>query len=929
MRPLFLTCICISLFLLGIIPLCRAQQCTSFGDPVVNITFGSGANPGPSLRAATTAYTYYGTDCPGDGYYTVTNSTQGCFSSTWHRTYSDHTGNANGYFMLINASYTPSDFYLDTVKGLCPNTTYQFAAWIANVLVPSACGGSGIQPNITFNIESPTGGPPLATFNTGNIASSSSLTWTQYGLVFTTPPGITDIVLRMTNNAPGGCGNDLALDDITFRPCGPKVQTSITGNASGTDTISYCIDGQSSLTFDGAVSPGYNAPSYQWQVSTDTGNTWTDIPGQQGTSYTRPVSAAAGFYQYRLIVGEGANVSVPSCRVSSNLITVRVSPKPVPQVSNNGPKCQGDTITLKAFDGAQYAWTGPGGFTAAGQAVALNDIIPSQSGQYQVLVTSAYGCTQTDVTNVVAYANPNPQFTATTPTCERSVLEFNDQSTVSGETITSWKWYFGDGDSSTIPSPTHVYDTAGSYPVTLIVTTDKGCSNPQPYVSTLTVHPLPHPNFSLPKICLADPQALFNDSSTIADGTESQFTYSWDFGEPATGANNSSMQKNGTHKYQTAGPFSVRLAVTSVNGCAKDTIKTFTVNGQNPIPDFSLGNAALLCSNQPVVLTDASSVTPGNIIRVEAYWDYLNDPTARTADDTPSAGKKYDHAYPDFSSPASKSYRIYYAVYSGQTCLNHKVQDITVLASPKTEFNALNNICQEIRAVQLTQGHEITGFAGSGIYSGRGVSQMAFFNPPFAGAGLDTLRYTFTGDNGCSSSSDQTILVYPSPVANAGPTQYILQGETGILEGSGSGNNISFSWSPTDGIPGSATVPRPQVSPLDNLVYTLTVTSGDGCTDSSKVEVVVLKPPVVPNAFSPNGDGINDTWVIRYLNEYPSADVEVFNRYGQPVYHATGGHTNPWDGTYKGQPLPVGTYYWIIRPGSGRKQISGSVTILR
>jgi len=89
------------------------------------------------------------------------------------------------------------------------------------------------------------------------------------------------------------------------------------------------------------------------------------------------------------------------------------------------------------------------------------------------------------------------------------------------------------------------------------------------------------------------------------------------------------------------------------------------------------------------------------------------------------------------------------------------------------------------------------------------------------------------------------------------------------------------------------------------------------------------KPPVVPNAFSPNGDGINDTWVIRYLNEYPSADVEVFNRYGQPVYHATGGYTTPWDGTYKGQPLPVGTYYWIIRPGSGRKQISGSVTILR
>jgi len=896
---------------------------------VVNITFGSGSNPGPALRAATTTYTYYGSDCPGDGYYTVTNSTLGCFSSTWHSAYSDHTGNPNGYFMLINASYQPSDFYLDTVKGLCPNTTYQFAAWIANVLIPSACGGTGIQPNITFSIESPSGGPPLATSNTGNIASTNSLSWTQYGLVFTTPVGVTDIVLRMTNNAPGGCGNDLALDDITFRPCGPKVQAGITGNTSGSDTISYCIDGQSSLTFDGAISPGYNAPTYQWQVSTDTGNTWTDIPGQQGTTYTRPVSATAGFFQYRLIVGEGANVSVPSCRVSSNLITVRVSPKPVPDAVNDGPKCQGDTITLKAFGGAQYTWTGPGGFTAAGQAVSLNNITPPQSGQYQVLVTTTYGCTQTDVTNVVVYAYPTPQFTAISPTCERTTVGFNDQSSAIGQTIISWKWYFGDGDSSIIQSPTHVYDTAGSYPVALIVTTDKGCRNPQPLVSTLAVHPLPHPNFSLPKICLADPQALFNDSSSIADGTESQFTYNWDFGEPSTGANNNSTQKNATHKYQTAGPFSVHLTVTSVNGCVKDTIKTFTVNGQNPVPDFTIENAALLCSNQPVELTDASYVTPGSIIRVEAYWDYLNDPTAKTVDDTPSTGKKYDHAYPDFNSPSSKSYRLYYIVYSGQTCLNHKVLDITILASPETQFDAMNNVCQEIRPIQLTEGHEITGFAGSGIYSGRGVSELAFFNPGIAGPGLDTLRYTFTGTNGCSASSDQTILVYPSPVANAGPTQYILQGETGTLEGSGSGDNISFSWSPADSIPGSAIIPRPQVSPLDNLVYTLTVTSGQGCIDSSKVQVVVLKLPVVPNAFSPNGDGINDTWVIRYLNEYPSADVEVFNRYGQPVYHATGGYTSPWDGTYKGQPLPVGTYYWIIRPGSGRKQISGSVTILR
>jgi gliding motility-associated-like protein len=298
-------------------------------------------------------------------------------------------------------------------------------------------------------------------------------------------------------------------------------------------------------------------------------------------------------------------------------------------------------------------------------------------------------------------------------------------------------------------------------------------------------------------------------------------------------------------------------------------------------------------------------------------------------DDTPAAGKEYDYSYPDFSSPAGRDHRLYYIVYSGQTCLNHKPQDIIVLASPKTAFDPLKNVCEEITPFQLTEGHELTGFAGSGMYSGRGASQSGTFTPLLARPGLDTLHYTFTGDNGCSTSSDQTILVYPQPQGDAGPAQYILQGEMGMLEGSGSGNNIRFSWSPADSILGSSSIPQPQVSPQNDLVYTLTVTSGEGCTDSSHVQVVVLKPPIAPNAFSPNGDGINDRWVIRYLDEYPNADVEVFNRYGQPVYHATGGYTTPWDGTYKGQPLPVGTYYWIIRPGSGRKQIDGSVTILR
>jgi hypothetical protein len=123
----------------------QAQTCQgSFGDPIVNNTFGVGSNPGPPLAAATTAYQYKNGDCPADGFYTVATSTNACFNNTWHTLTTDHTGNANGYFMLVNASIQPSAFFIDTVRGLCGNSTFEFSTWIVNMLKPTACGSVGI-----------------------------------------------------------------------------------------------------------------------------------------------------------------------------------------------------------------------------------------------------------------------------------------------------------------------------------------------------------------------------------------------------------------------------------------------------------------------------------------------------------------------------------------------------------------------------------------------------------------------------------------------------------------------------------------------------------------------------------------------------------------------------------------------------------------
>jgi hypothetical protein len=116
--------------------------------------------------------------------------------------------------LLVNATLTPGDFFVTTVNNLCPNTTYEFAAWMMK------CDRFvSIMPNITFSIET-TGGIVLQKFSTGDISVRLRLFGSNMVSILLHPASNNGIVLRMTNNAPVVMEMIIALDDITFRPCG-------------------------------------------------------------------------------------------------------------------------------------------------------------------------------------------------------------------------------------------------------------------------------------------------------------------------------------------------------------------------------------------------------------------------------------------------------------------------------------------------------------------------------------------------------------------------------------------------------------------------------------------------------------------------------------------------------------------------------------
>lgn len=415
----------------------------SLGDPLVNITFGTGSNPGAPLAAAATGYQYFANDCPGDGLYAVRNNSSSCFGSTWHSLTSDHTGNGNGYFMLINASLQPSAFYIDTVRGLCGNSQYEFAAWVMNVLRPSSCNNNGNQPNLTFTIER-TNGTVLQTYNSGNIAPANSPVWTQYGFFFTTPPAGADIVLRIVNNAPGGCGNDLALDDITFRPCGPQLTPSISGQPTTTSQI--CTGTARSITLNCTVSPGFVNPDFQWQQRFNNG-AWADIPLANGLSYIAnfPASSTPGNYEFRLAVAEAGNLGSPQCRISSTPVSIVVNALPVATAANNGPACVNGNVILTASGGISYAWTGPNGYSSTGDVVTITNIQAAQAGTYNVVVTNAAVCSAGSSTNVFVNPAPSANVAAT-----KASICIGDSVQLSASGGTSYEWLPATGLSNNL-----------------------------------------------------------------------------------------------------------------------------------------------------------------------------------------------------------------------------------------------------------------------------------------------------------------------------------------------------------------------------------------------------------------------------------------------------------------------------------------------
>lgn len=409
----------------------HSQVCGgSLGDPVLKMTFGRGPT-GPIIPSSSkTGLTYSGSPCVKEGQFSLATFFFGCNPTIWYSPLAgDHTGTSSvaeslGYFMMVNADMPGKIIYQDTVSGLCGNTNYEFAAWIMNAVKDSSCGFNSIKPNLIFRIET-VNGDIIKEQSSGDIPTEKDTRkWVQAGTCFMTPIGNTSLVLKIVNNAPGGCGNDFALDDITLRP-GGAATVSTTVNGQTNTLFDICENLQTDLKMMASIS-GLNNPQMQWQESLDSGKSWKNIVGETGLQYTRKPSVGGG-YQYRIMVAETGNFNSPACRLASEPILVNINPI-APKLSvHEVAACTGINVTLDAPLGTafQYFWTGPNQYQDISSNAIISNVKFQDAGFYRVRITTDLGCVAIDSVHVIVNPGVNLQLPAAVTTCEGVGLTLN------------------------------------------------------------------------------------------------------------------------------------------------------------------------------------------------------------------------------------------------------------------------------------------------------------------------------------------------------------------------------------------------------------------------------------------------------------------------------------------------------------------------
>ncbi|MFN4147254.1 MAG: gliding motility-associated C-terminal domain-containing protein, partial [Runella sp.] len=512
-----------------------------------------------------------------------------------------------------------------------------------------------------------------------------------------------------------------------------------------------------------------------------------------------------------------------------------------------------------------------------------------QGGTYSGSATFASTCPPTvasEVVNVFFVANPTVNITSTAPTgtlCQGGTVRLLASTTTSNP---KFQWLHENKEIENASAAIFEASVSGIYIVK--VTDPRGCVGISNALTVVTNTP-PTAKITADARTMCPGQRLLL-SATLTTGAN----YEWlKNGQPIANANQPNLTVN------EAGSYKVRI--TSPNTCStlSDPFEVRQVSA--PVVQITAPSQQI-CQNSSLVLT-ANSTTS------QTYQWYRNGQALSGA-----TQKIYE---------TREVGNFTVAVTDSNRCQNTSAAfEVSEIPSIRVTLDSIPLFCGT-NAPPIS----LKGNPAGGIFSGKGVSN-SIFDPQVASVGQHVITYTIQGANPCMSGTARRMaIVVDVPILELGENKKIMLGKTVQLNGD-LGGNYRYQWTPATALsdPQMAT---PTALPEQTTTYHLRAVDANGCTVTDSITIFVLQGIYIPDVFTPNGDGINDTWEIKGLEAYPEAQLVIFDRWGIPVFHADRLQIQKFDGTYQGQPLPEGSYAFVLRTSSDEHIYRGNLMLMR
>lgn len=727
----------------------------------------------------------------------------------------------------------------------------------------------------------------------------------------------------LTNNTPVGTSAT-----VTLHPSGDVDYRMITLNGTCSDTdfvsITELPASPASATGDTAFCEGGTA---QLDVTNAAGGSfvWTPIASLSNPFIQNPTATPNSTTVYYVTI----TTSSGCVKTDSVLVTIEPSPivnYSVDDVCLNQPSQFTNLTTISSGAIQSMSWNFGNGNTSTDYAPTT---LYTSDGTYSttLVATSASGCVDSVSQTTTIHPLPTANFSFIDD-CADKQIPFTDQSAVTtGSTISTWHWDFGNGTTSTQQQPAaQTYPAAGNYTITLAVETAFGCTDDTSIA--LEVFPVPTANFTFDSVCLGVP-TQFTDLSS-ANGNYPISSWNWSFSNSLTATS-----QNPAVTFSSHGFYTTTLSIATTAGCVSTATRDSAVVHPLPISQFS--NALKNCLGDTTWFQDLSAVP--NLLNDSIttwHWNF-------------SDGNSDNHQHSNHLFTNHGFHPVTLITQTNKGCADTTTNPVEIFPLPVIHFaSEVLDGCQPLR-VQFEQLCSIPSPYSIAYYEWNlGVTNDAIQNPnPIQVYNNDTLHplsvatypvsLQATSANGCVSSDtvQDYITEYPKPKALFAATPYVVDFlDTEVQFTDKSSENVT-DWYYEFGDGGTSYEQHPtNYYPEQVGSYTATqyVTTAHNCSDTAAATIKV--EPIftfyIPSAFTPNQDGVNE-YFFGDGEGFSEYNMHIYDRWGEEIFVSN--HPDlKWDGTFKGQQVPQGTYiyyFYILDWKNNDHEYRGRVTLTR